>query len=221
MEATSRNTYLDYNGLAHFYDRIKEEQAKYGGGVPFGIIAMWSGTKVPLGWALCDGTNGTPDLSSKFILGADSLSDIGTEGGALNTSISIPKIGVIDDAQIDSLLDEAGISALSADTPSATAEDVSETVVNTMPPYYTLAYIMKLESIDENPGVIYYFKGSVDTAETLEREHASGNNVGDVYNVLSTGESYGWDGGEWIPLGSGFYKDIASISHADILALFD
>ena len=36
-----------------------------------GMIVMWSGSldKVPTGWALCDGQNGTPDLSGKFIIG--------------------------------------------------------------------------------------------------------------------------------------------------------
>lgn len=37
--------------------------------VPSGSIIMWAGFKhnVPKGWAICDGTNGTPDLSDKFI----------------------------------------------------------------------------------------------------------------------------------------------------------
>lgn len=37
-----------------------------------GIIAMWSGSigTIPTGWVLCDGTNGTPDLRDKFIIGA-------------------------------------------------------------------------------------------------------------------------------------------------------
>lgn len=40
--------------------------------IPAGIIAMWSGTiaTIPLGWALCDGTNDTPDLTDKFVIGA-------------------------------------------------------------------------------------------------------------------------------------------------------
>ncbi len=40
--------------------------------VPAGIIVMWSGnpSNIPLGWGLCDGSNGTPDLQSRFIVGA-------------------------------------------------------------------------------------------------------------------------------------------------------
>ena len=37
-----------------------------------GMIVMWSGTiaTIPSGWVLCDGTNSTPDLRDKFIIGA-------------------------------------------------------------------------------------------------------------------------------------------------------
>jgi microcystin-dependent protein len=36
------------------------------------MIMMWSGTiaTIPSGWLLCDGTNGTPDLRDKFVIGA-------------------------------------------------------------------------------------------------------------------------------------------------------
>jgi microcystin-dependent protein len=36
-----------------------------------GMVTMWSGdiNKIPTGWALCDGTQGTPDLRGRFVLG--------------------------------------------------------------------------------------------------------------------------------------------------------
>lgn len=42
------------------------------GVIPRGIIAMWSGSidTIPPGWALCDGTKNTPDLRERFIVGA-------------------------------------------------------------------------------------------------------------------------------------------------------
>jgi microcystin-dependent protein len=40
--------------------------------IPSGLISLWSGTvaTIPSGWVLCDGTNSTPDLRDKFIVGA-------------------------------------------------------------------------------------------------------------------------------------------------------
>ncbi|MCX6902635.1 MAG: tail fiber protein, partial [Verrucomicrobia bacterium] len=44
-----------------------------GGSVPLGGIIMWSGSSIPSGWALCDGStvNGrqTPDLRGRFVVG--------------------------------------------------------------------------------------------------------------------------------------------------------
>jgi len=52
-------------------------------GVPKGVIVMWSGYNedIPNGWALCNGQNGTPDLRSRFIMGAEGgrANDAGTE----------------------------------------------------------------------------------------------------------------------------------------------
>jgi microcystin-dependent protein len=42
------------------------------GTIPIGGIIMWSGSvaNIPSGWALCDGANSTPDLRSRFVVGA-------------------------------------------------------------------------------------------------------------------------------------------------------
>ena len=43
-------------------------------GVPSGVIMMWSGAEnaIPSGWYLCNGSNSTPDLRNKFVIGASS-----------------------------------------------------------------------------------------------------------------------------------------------------
>lgn len=48
-----------------------------------GMILMWSGnlSSIPNGWVLCDGSNNTPDLSDRFILGCSLNNKIGTKGG--------------------------------------------------------------------------------------------------------------------------------------------
>lgn len=45
--------------------------------MPQGGIIMWSGTiaSIPAGWALCNGANGTPDLTDKFIVSVTSAAE--------------------------------------------------------------------------------------------------------------------------------------------------
>lgn len=54
-----------------------------GGLVRPGMIMMWSGSvaSIPSGWALCDGTNGTPDLRNRFIVGAGDAYAVAATGG--------------------------------------------------------------------------------------------------------------------------------------------
>ena len=56
--------------------------------IPIGGIIMWSGAimSIPSGWSLCDGNNGTPDLRSRFIVGAGS--DVGV-GVTFDTSTGV------------------------------------------------------------------------------------------------------------------------------------
>lgn len=49
-------------------------QTALSGAFSAGMIMMWSGTiaTIPSGWVLCNGSNGTPDLRNRFIIGAHS-----------------------------------------------------------------------------------------------------------------------------------------------------
>jgi hypothetical protein len=49
-------------------------------------ILMWSGAtqNIPSGWALCDGSNGTPDLRGHFVRGTTTSGKVGTIGGSYN-----------------------------------------------------------------------------------------------------------------------------------------
>lgn len=58
-------------------------------GVPVGGILMWSGlvANIPSGYKLCDGTNGTPDLRGKFIIGAGGSYSPSATGGAATVTL--------------------------------------------------------------------------------------------------------------------------------------
>ena len=48
---------------------------------------MFSGSVIPFGWHICDGTNGTPNLRDRFIVGAGSNYAVNSTGG--NTSVTL------------------------------------------------------------------------------------------------------------------------------------
>lgn len=58
--------------------------------VSAGVITMWSGSigSIPVGWFLCDGTNGTPDLRDRFIVGAGSTYAVAATGGANTVTLT-------------------------------------------------------------------------------------------------------------------------------------
>lgn len=60
--------------------------------MPTGIVMMWSGSSasIPYGWALCNGSNGTPDLRNRFVVGAGSTyANAATGGGTIgNVTVS-------------------------------------------------------------------------------------------------------------------------------------
>lgn len=134
-----------------------------GGGVtttvdlPSGIIVIWSGStnNVPVGWALCDGTNGTPDLRDRFVLGSGTKHSVGEKGGAEEVTLTVAQMpghshGIADgDVPVMYYSDHGSVMTYEAPYPSLKNPTYNSTSVgennphNNMPPYYTLAYIMK------------------------------------------------------------------------------
>lgn len=63
--------------------------------VPSGGVILWSGStaSIPSGWFLCDGNNGTPNLTDRFVVGAGAAYGVGVTGGSNNvtlTSANVP-----------------------------------------------------------------------------------------------------------------------------------
>jgi hypothetical protein len=63
-QSSNSGKYLTTNGSVSSWGTVVS--------IPSGVIVLWSGTiaNIPSGWYLCNGSNGTPDLRDKFIVGA-------------------------------------------------------------------------------------------------------------------------------------------------------
>lgn len=63
-------------------------------GIPTGGIIMWSGAvaNIPDGWLLCDGTNSTPDLTDRFIVGAGGTYDPDDTGGEATHTLTTAEL---------------------------------------------------------------------------------------------------------------------------------
>ena len=133
-------------------------------GLPSGCIVLWSGaiSAIPSGWVLCNGSNSTPDLRNRFVVGAGSTYAVGATGGSADAvlvshshtaSVSDPGHNHVETSVKGS---GTGISAGGGDSlesvntstnttgisVSISTQGVSATNAN-LPPYYALAYIMK------------------------------------------------------------------------------
>lgn len=54
-----------------------------------GMIMLWSGSTgtIPSGWALCNGSSGTPDLRNRFVVGAGSTYAVDATGGSADATL--------------------------------------------------------------------------------------------------------------------------------------
>jgi len=130
-------------------------------GVPSGCIVIWSGSSgsIPSGWNLCNGSNGTPDLRDRFVVGAGSTYSVGNTGGTKDAIVVSHSHSVSDPGHNHSL----GFQNTTIDQNSGSAGLVRQGSSNTgtastgisinstgdsgtnanLPPYYALCYIQK------------------------------------------------------------------------------
>lgn len=136
-----------------------------------GMIMLWSGSSasIPSGWLLCDGTNSTPDLRNRFVVGAGSTYAVNATGGSADAIVvsHTHTATVTDPGHFHSLPnsteaqaggDNGGTATTDAGstrtpTMSTNSKVTGITVSNSttgssgtnanLPPYYALCYIMR------------------------------------------------------------------------------
>jgi len=159
-------------------DAVNKSYADSLGSMPSGVILFWSGSiaSIPSGWALCNGSNGTPDLRDKFVVGAGSTYAVTATGGEAThilTAAEMPSHSHTDPAHSHSFsgstsfpyYENSGTTSISSfpktysyqgqytltisgstssSSGGSTGSAGSGGAHNNLPPYYSLAYIMKI-----------------------------------------------------------------------------
>ncbi len=108
-----------------------------------GTILLWSGSiaTIPAGWALCDGTQGTPNLRDRFLVGAGGSFTPGNTGGD-----SVHTHTFTGDGHFHTIRAGFGLE------PGVDIDDRTDNAAGTgttdpgssLPTYYALAYIMRV-----------------------------------------------------------------------------
>jgi hypothetical protein len=135
--------------------------------IPAGGIFLWSGSigSIPAGYVLCNGSNGTPDLRDRFIVGAGSTYAVDATGGSANAIVvSHTHTATSTDSghthsyttpvnyNVGGATGVGGVAAdSSASTTASGTANITTTVASSgtsgtnanLPPYYALCYIMK------------------------------------------------------------------------------
>ena len=123
-----------------------------------GMIIMWNSTvnSIPTGFVLCDGSNGTPDLRGRFVVGhhpSNNDYDIDDTGGSESVTLTVAQMpSHKHDTTFDNKkyfpggcstsISFGGAGGYPADTFSMSNEGGGQSHEN-RPPYYALCYIMK------------------------------------------------------------------------------
>ena len=138
------------------------------GGFVTGMILLWSGAAnaIPSGWTLCNGSNSTPDLRNRFVIGSGSSYNVGAQGGSKDAVVVSHNHDVTDpqhDHNVEVVTDSgSGPAGSTVDQNSSNGNGYVDTTGirnastgisiqnrgvsgtdKNLPPYYALCYIMK------------------------------------------------------------------------------
>ncbi|MCU4175496.1 hypothetical protein [Carboxylicivirga sp. N1Y90] len=141
------HTLLDYPKTRELFKTQAGDKAIAPYGVPKGTVLAWQPQMgllegqsieeiVPNGWAVCDGSNGTPNLVGRFIMGTDTYSDTDVTGG----TESHKHTGTTIRAGNRQRKGSSGRDASDRNH----VHDLNINSTKHLPPYYKLIYIIKI-----------------------------------------------------------------------------
>jgi len=110
--------------------------------IPSGMISIWTKKRIPEGWIICNGKNGTPDLRDKFIFGTSKESELNEVGGKEfhNHILSLP----VKSAENTNYRGNYTFSLSTEEFHAKNRLNLKTDVSSNIPPFIKLYYIMKL-----------------------------------------------------------------------------
>ena len=122
--------------------------------LPRGCVIAWYGQNHPEGWVICDGTQGTPDLRGRFVLGEGHGPGLTSRtsnqiGGEENHRLTVDEMPSHSHHYYrghnrNSGGGTADVQHVTDDTSSRNTDNTGGNIAhNNMPPYRVLTYIMK------------------------------------------------------------------------------
>ena len=115
--------------------------------LPKGCIIMYNGTTIPGGWAICDGTNGTPNLIGKFIKASNVAGETGGSNQIQLAEENLPQHShTITITTTNIQQGEEAITTIdnTSSVETSTGQTGNGTPIEWEPSYYSLIYIIKL-----------------------------------------------------------------------------
>jgi hypothetical protein len=151
-------------GGANFTGPVAATAFVGNGTIPLGGIIMWSGSvaAIPSGWRLCDGGSSfgqtAPDLRNRFVIGVGASYNPGNTGGNANITLSVAQLPPHNHTFDDYYFAEKrgfgqnriGSSSTDSDNDLYSVRNQTDYTgsgasIDIRPPYYALAFIMRVQ----------------------------------------------------------------------------